>query len=288
MQAAGKRTDGRSSRLPITHPSGLSGQRARTLAPELRALDQNDFQEPDPELVSLVEPVAARAPDLSELSQARRIPNDHEPTIEALSQRVSSLESEKEELLDQLRASERQLELLKQSLAPTPRETFTASVPPPHAALPCSAPSLYPEFAPAPVLQRVSVSLRESMSVPPPSRPDAVPPSRRRQPRLSLELELEFKDETHFYAGITQDLSQGGVFIATYNVFPVGSRLELGFQLPDGAEVRCRGVVRWVRGEGEPDEERPGMGVAFTELSEQALSAIAKYCRKRAPLYMEL
>jgi uncharacterized protein (TIGR02266 family) len=78
------------------------------------------------------------------------------------------------------------------------------------------------------------------------------------------------------------------VFVATYHVFPVGSRLELNFQLPDGTEVRARGVVRWVRAKAEPGEERPGMGVAFSELSEAALTAIARYCLERAPLYMEL
>jgi uncharacterized protein (TIGR02266 family) len=226
--------------------------------------------------------VAGRASDPSELGQARRLLNERDLAISALNERVLSLEWELEELGRTLRTRELELDQLKQQPLAVPRESS------PPASAPCSSPSLHPELVAAPVLERVSVSLRESMSVPPPSRPDSLSQTRRQKPRVKSELELEFKDETHFYAGITQDISQGGVFIATYNVFPVGSRLELGFRLPGGAEVRARGVVRWVRGEAEPEEERPGMGVAFTELSEAALTAIAAYCQKRAPLYIEL
>lgn len=278
MRVAGKRAHRPATRLPTTHVSGVSGQRARALAPEPRSVDFDDFQEPDLELVSLVERVAGRASDADELIRIRALVAERDLVIGALNERLLTLESTLAELTQTLRAREREL---ASSISPRAEQ----------AALPAregSPVSSYPELTTLPVLQRVSVALRESLSAPPPSRPDAVPPSRRREPRRSCELDLEFTDETHFYAGLTQDLSQGGVFIATYHVFPVGSRLELGFQLPDGAEVRARGVVRWVRAAGEPGEERPGMGVAFSELSESALSAIASYCANRAPLYMEL
>jgi len=146
------------------------------------------------------------------------------------------------------------------------------------------------EFAdldtPYPILQRVAFAYLSS-SLPPPNVRDSAAPSQRRAPRRSCELELEFTEDTHFYAGLTQDISQGGVFIATYRLLPVGSRLDLSFDLPDGTEIRTRGEVKWLR-EGACSGERPGMGVAFSELSEDAIIAIHRFCSERPLLYMDI
>jgi|GEM_PF-1457385 len=154
------------------------------------------------------------------------------------------------------------------------------------------------DFEPYPTLRRVSMSmgavapsaeggqdsLRHSER---PAQDSMVPSSRRRNQRLQLELELEFKEDTHFYAGITQDLSQGGVFVATYRLLAVGTLLWLAFDLPDGTHVRTRGEVRWLRGE-QDGSLRPGMGVAFVDLPEPSLRAIEAFCCARAPLYIEI
>ena len=155
-----------------------------------------------------------------------------------------------------------------------------------------------PDFEPYPTLRRVSLSMG-AVTPPPesardntrsserPAHDSVVPSSRRRNQRLQLELELEFKEDTHFYAGITQDLSQGGVFVATYRLLAVGTLLWLAFDLPDGTHVRTRGEVRWIRGE-QDGSLRPGMGVAFVDLPEPSLRAIEAFCRERAPLYIEI
>ena len=289
MPATGRRPGGARPRLAAAHSGAMSGQRARTLTPEVQLEGDFDSLPFGPELGSGVERVAVAAPDSSELGQARRLLLERDLLIDSLHQRVSALENELALARQALREKEALSERPKRAPAedrsepPSPPST-SQSPSPAQSSLPASA----ADERGFPVLSRVSVALRDGMSLPPPSQPDAVPPSRRREPRRVCELELEFTDETHFYAGITQDLSQGGVFIATYRVFPVGSRLELGFHLPGGTEVRARGVVRWVRGEGAPEDERPGMGVAFTDLSDPALAAIADFCRERAPLYMEI
>ena len=140
-----------------------------------------------------------------------------------------------------------------------------------------------PVDAAYPTFQRVAVSLQRPVS----SAQDSVPPSRRRDPRRACEIELEFTEDTHFYSGITQDMSVGGVFVATYHLFPVGTRLDLAFELPGKVLVNARGQVRWLR-DAAPGASRPGMGVAFTDLSDEALAAVARFCRQRAPLYVEI
>jgi uncharacterized protein (TIGR02266 family) len=100
------------------------------------------------------------------------------------------------------------------------------------------------------------------------------------------ERPVEFVTDTHFVAGLSQDLSGGGVFVATYRHVAVGTKVHLGFELPDGRLVEARGVVRWIR-EGDGAVGRPGLGVAFTQMSEAALAALVDYCRHRPPLYFD-
>ena len=100
------------------------------------------------------------------------------------------------------------------------------------------------------------------------------------------ELHLEFTADTEFFAGLDQDMAQGGVFVATYRRVPVGTALTLELELPCGTNVTARGRVAWLRDTGA-GQCRPGLGVQFTELSPAALVAIARYVKHVPPLYME-
>ncbi len=139
---------------------------------------------------------------------------------------------------------------------------------------------------PYPTLRRLAMVL-ESCSIVPPAGFTSQPPSQRRSPRRTFEVELEFTEDSQFYAGLTQDISQGGVFIATYKLLPIGRELQLNFDLPDGTHVSAKGEVRWVR-ESSLASVRPGMGIAFVDISAEALDAVTNFCRERPPLYMDL
>jgi uncharacterized protein (TIGR02266 family) len=136
-----------------------------------------------------------------------------------------------------------------------------------------------------PTLQRAAVTYASS-SLPPPNSRGSVP-SQRQTPRRSCEVEVEFTEDMHFYAGLTQDISQGGVFIATYRLVPVGTHLKLAFDLPDGTHIQANGEVKWQR-ENATTSMRPGMGISFQDLDRDALTAIGQYCRERPPLYMDV
>ena len=109
---------------------------------------------------------------------------------------------------------------------------------------------------------------------------------RRASSRRISQIELEFTEDSEFFTGLSQDISEGGLFVATYYVFPVGTRLALSFELPDGTPVDARGEVRWARN-AERGDSRPGLGIAFTELTEAAREGIARYCARRPPLYVD-
>ena len=251
-----------------------------------------------PQLPDSTRPSASR----TEVSTAHAILDVAEPTIEsgsgqhskgtrvsslsALDAEIARLEAEldkRDQEIQQLRAR-----LLMYEAAPPaarvllPVEGATPAEPEP---LFAATPPGGSEFI-YPTLKRVAMRL-EACSLLPPPISASQPPSQRRAPRRSCEIELEFTEDTHFYAGLTQDISQGGVFIATYKVLPVGHRLQLEFDLPDGMHVSAKGEVRWLR-EAASATSRPGMGVAFLDLPDDSRQAITEFCRKRPPLYMDL
>jgi uncharacterized protein (TIGR02266 family) len=108
---------------------------------------------------------------------------------------------------------------------------------------------------------------------------------RRQGERHECEFEVEFLSDTHFMTGITQDLSEGGIFIATYQRLPIGTEVGLAFELPGDRRVEVKGAVRWIR--KECGETRPGLGIAFTELSHEALARITAHCAAGSSRYYE-
>jgi uncharacterized protein (TIGR02266 family) len=108
----------------------------------------------------------------------------------------------------------------------------------------------------------------------------------RQSERVDLEFEVEVNHDSHFYAGLSRDISEGGLFVATYHYIPVGTPLRLSLELPDGERLEARGEVRWVR-EVVFGDLPPGIGVAFTHLSPAARERIARMCEQRPPLYVD-
>jgi uncharacterized protein (TIGR02266 family) len=100
-----------------------------------------------------------------------------------------------------------------------------------------------------------------------------------------IEVEVSLITESQFFAGLNGDIASGGLFVQTYEMRPVGSRVVLALSLPTG-ELRATGVVSWVRqvASGAP----PGLGIAFDDLPEKEREAIEEFCRTRPALYHEL
>lgn len=103
--------------------------------------------------------------------------------------------------------------------------------------------------------------------------------------RVFVEVEIGLTTESHIYTGLSLDVSTGGVFVATYDAAAPGTSVSLHFVLPDGYVVNAEGVVRWTR--GATSDAPPGMGVAFVQISVDALNHIAAFCASRPPLYFD-
>src|SRR5882672_6126773 len=80
---------------------------------------------------------------------------------------------------------------------------------------------------------------------------------RREHSRFSVDLDVTVGSDHNFYAGFAENLSAGGVFIATHKLKPVGSKIELCINMPDGAQIRVEGQVRWIRVFNEHSDTPP-------------------------------
>jgi len=101
--------------------------------------------------------------------------------------------------------------------------------------------------------------------------PDGV---RREHERYSVDLEVNVCSESNFCAGLAENLSAGGLFIATHKLQKVGSKIELSLRMPDSEEVyQIVGEVRWVRLVGMCLRDAAGVPVRWagsvTDITEQ-------------------
>jgi len=71
--------------------------------------------------------------------------------------------------------------------------------------------------------------------------------------RTPLEIKVDFELDDMTYAGVTRNISAGGVFVATDDVARVGDRINLRFSLPGyGRQLAVQTEVRWIRARKSP------------------------------------
>lgn len=102
----------------------------------------------------------------------------------------------------------------------------------------------------------------------------------------NIETDVGFMTDTNFFVGFAGDLSDGGLFISTWQTVPVGSPVVVKFTLPDGHQSTARGHVMWVREADEtaPDAA-PGIGVTLEGLSDTDMKSVGSFMSKRAPIF---
>ncbi len=95
----------------------------------------------------------------------------------------------------------------------------------------------------------------------------------RQSPRT--EINHEFKSIAEFLHEYALNVSSGGVFIRTTDVVPVGTRVALRFSVIAQDIETIEGEGRVVRAVEPADSDTPGMGVVFTELTEESRKVLA-------------
>ena len=105
----------------------------------------------------------------------------------------------------------------------------------------------------------------------------------RRSGRAELKLPVELRSATGSFAGVTQNVGVGGMFIATDQPRSVGDRLALTFTLPGGVgPISVQSEVRWIRKTAVPEPAKgvAGMGLRFVGLPILASVWIEDFLRR--------
>ena len=130
---------------------------------------------------------------------------------------------------------------------------------------------------------------------PPPPPPDATldllvaepaPPPSRQRDRAVLHVDLRAEGESNLFTGFSSSVADGGVFVATEQIFPEGTKVLLRLALPGDKSVDVDGTVSWTR---EPNRETPdicqGLGVKFDALDVEQRIALIDAASRREPIF---
>lgn len=163
--------------------------------------------------------------------------------------------------------------------APSPPTQPSHAQQRPQAAAP-AAPPVAARPAPAPVVAPAPQAA---------AAPRAAAPAAGNLGRVNAELGVH--STTNFYKGLSgNDLfDSGGIFIATYQIPPIGREILIHVSMPGGYEFDAKGIVRWTREAPLSSmggvESPPGFGAQFTEISAEGRQLIQRYVRNREPLF---
>jgi uncharacterized protein (TIGR02266 family) len=125
------------------------------------------------------------------------------------------------------------------------------------------------------------------------SKDDVVFSNRRRNSRLDWEMDVDFEvsiDGPHtFFSGFTQDISTGGVFLATHQIYPIGTEMKVSLVV-EGEKIELNAVVKWVRKQESisSSDLSPGMGLQFVAPDDKYVEIIEQFVKKKEPLLVDL
>jgi len=105
---------------------------------------------------------------------------------------------------------------------------------------------------------------------------------------IRVEAELGAHSGTNFYKGLSGNdvIDSGGIFVATYQIPPIGQPLSLRVSMPGGYEFEALGIVRWTRDTSDSGGDgKPGFGAQFTQITPEGRQLVYRYVRNREPLF---
>jgi uncharacterized protein (TIGR02266 family) len=107
--------------------------------------------------------------------------------------------------------------------------------------------------------------------------------------RVDLEVEVDLGSDHNFFTGLTQNISEGGIFVATIHSPPVGTRLQLRLTLPgDDTPIDVTVEVRWVKEPRDWHSAEKGLGLQFVDLAPEAQARVQHFIESmREPLFYE-
>lgn len=115
------------------------------------------------------------------------------------------------------------------------------------------------------------------------------PRARRLHPRWCLHASVDVVSADGSWAGLSYDVSAGGIFVATDAAPAVGTNVAVNVTLPDGTRLELAGQVRWHRDGRRARAGLPaGVGIEWSLLPAEALRHLLHFAELEEPLAGEL
>lgn len=113
------------------------------------------------------------------------------------------------------------------------------------------------------------------------------PHDSRLYPRVPFAVEVSLESEHNFYTGITDNISEGGIFVAMTHPPAIGTRVT--FELVLGEEsYTVAGEVRWIRTPHSAGPDAPeGCGIRWAQIDEKTAEAVKRFTSSRDTLFYD-
>ena len=113
---------------------------------------------------------------------------------------------------------------------------------------------------------------------------------KRAYPRFNYVIEVSMHTAHEFFTGLTNDISEGGLFVNTYEILPIGEKLEVEIVLPGMKEpTTLLTEVVWIRPPVEMNDDiKVGMGLKLINPNTELQKAIRRYIKRHEPMFYEV
>jgi uncharacterized protein (TIGR02266 family) len=110
---------------------------------------------------------------------------------------------------------------------------------------------------------------------------------RRQQTRVAVKVGVTMSSDSNFYVGFADNVSEGGLFVATHELLPIGETIDLEFRLPDDDEsISLQAEVRWHRTASDlRNGVLPGFGARFIDMGPEQRARLEEFVSNREPLF---
>ncbi len=99
--------------------------------------------------------------------------------------------------------------------------------------------------------------------------------------RIPFDVQVDLRSENTFFTGFSENISEGGLFVATEIDHKIGDAVELQVSLMGGEPLAVRGIVRWSRPRAGKGGLPAGIGIQFVDLTDDLRQGLQGFVDSR-------
>jgi uncharacterized protein (TIGR02266 family) len=111
--------------------------------------------------------------------------------------------------------------------------------------------------------------------------------NRRESDRKRVRVAVSMHSDSNLYVGFADNMSEGGLFVATHELLSIGETIELVFELPGEEDlVEVKAEVCWQRAVSDVHNGMlPGFGARFVDLDDADRARLEQFLESREPIF---